>query len=531
MIQLYYYPGNASLAVHIVLEELGVPFSLELVDRANAAHKSPEYLKLNPNGLIPVLVDGDLVCTRRSPSACISPTRTRARLAPPLGTHERAHFYKWFVWCSNTLQAMLMHYFTASEWSTKGDKRRRPGESARLRPHRGRCSISSTRTREPWAGLLLGASYTAVDPFAMLMGRGRAGSRVRRAACRILGRTAARAGAPAVHARSRPRSWRRRLSSVRRVRDLQCVDARGAMRDQNNNREGCVMRLLQLKDDAGPRPCRPRRRRQDHARSFRGYEGVLELARDAIRRGVRLDDLARVSKVDLRLDYDAVERAGQCAVRSIIRIRAPHRFGDRAYAPQERQRARRDASWRRAGAARAGDSDSMRMYRMGVESGKPAAGRPGVAPEWFYKGDGSIIVPPGAPLTMPSFAMTGARRRRSLVSTSSTTKACLGGSGFRASATSSRTTSSKGRIICTPALRSCANARWGRRSCWAIFPIRCRGLRGCCAPAKRCGKGDFQSGEGPHGSFHREPRAPPLQAPACSAGPGSSIATSSAPPR
>src|SRR5215212_7463023 len=61
MIQLYYYPGNASLAVHILLEELGVPFSLHLVDRANAAHKSPEYLKLNPNGSIPVLVDGDLV--------------------------------------------------------------------------------------------------------------------------------------------------------------------------------------------------------------------------------------------------------------------------------------------------------------------------------------------------------------------------------------------------------------------------------------------------------------------------------------
>jgi hypothetical protein len=60
-----------------------------------------------------------------------------------------------------------------------------------------------------------------------------------------------------------------------------------------------------------------------------------------------------------------------------------------------------------AGAARAGDSDSMRMYRMGVERGRPAAGRPGVAPEWFYKGDGSIIVPPGEPLTMPSFAMTG----------------------------------------------------------------------------------------------------------------------------
>ncbi len=62
---------------------------------------------------------------------------------------------------------------------------------------------------------------------------------------------------------------------------------------------------------------------------------------------------------------------------------------------------------RTAGAERTGDSDSMRMFRMGVEGGKPAAGKIGVQPEWFYKGDGSIIVPPGTPLTMPAFAVTG----------------------------------------------------------------------------------------------------------------------------
>jgi glutathione S-transferase len=61
MIQLHYFPGNASMTPHILLEELGVPFELQFVDRSAGAHKSPDYLKLNPNGLIPVLVDGDLV--------------------------------------------------------------------------------------------------------------------------------------------------------------------------------------------------------------------------------------------------------------------------------------------------------------------------------------------------------------------------------------------------------------------------------------------------------------------------------------
>ncbi|MFO1200702.1 MAG: glutathione S-transferase N-terminal domain-containing protein [Burkholderiaceae bacterium] len=61
MLRLHYYPGNASLTPHVLLEELGVPYEPVLVDRTRDAHKSPEYLRLNPNGQIPVLVDGELV--------------------------------------------------------------------------------------------------------------------------------------------------------------------------------------------------------------------------------------------------------------------------------------------------------------------------------------------------------------------------------------------------------------------------------------------------------------------------------------
>jgi hypothetical protein len=59
-------------------------------------------------------------------------------------------------------------------------------------------------------------------------------------------------------------------------------------------------------------------------------------------------------------------------------------------------------------AAAAGHAtDSMRMFLEGVEGGKPAPGSEGQQPEWFYKGDGSIIVSPGAPLAMPGFARDG----------------------------------------------------------------------------------------------------------------------------
>ncbi len=52
-------------------------------------------------------------------------------------------------------------------------------------------------------------------------------------------------------------------------------------------------------------------------------------------------------------------------------------------------------------------SDSMKMFRMGLEAGRPAAGQVGVQPEWFYKGNGHSAVAPGAALTSPGFALDG----------------------------------------------------------------------------------------------------------------------------
>jgi hypothetical protein len=52
-------------------------------------------------------------------------------------------------------------------------------------------------------------------------------------------------------------------------------------------------------------------------------------------------------------------------------------------------------------------SDSMKMFRMGLEGGKPQDGQVGVQPEWFYKGDGRSIVAPERPLPSPEFALDG----------------------------------------------------------------------------------------------------------------------------
>jgi len=170
---LHYYPGNASFAPHVLLHEIGVPFELKRVERTEGAHKHPEYLKLNPNGLIPVLVDGDLVLYETA-AICLhlADAHPGAALAPPLGTRERAHYYKWMVWLTNTPQAMLKHYFYPERMVDDGDAAAARQVKAHAQSQVGamlqQIDDQLAAHGGPW---LLGEHYSAVDPLAFLLCR------------------------------------------------------------------------------------------------------------------------------------------------------------------------------------------------------------------------------------------------------------------------------------------------------------------------------------------------------------------------
>ena len=173
MIELHYFPGNASMVPHIVLEELGVPFTLKLVDRTANAHKAADYLRMNPNGLIPVLVDGDLVLYETA-AICLHlvDSHPGAGLAPALGTRERAHFYKWLVWMTNTLQATLLLYFYPERWVDEGNSAG-AGEikahaEARIGALLEQLDDALAAHGAPW---LLGRDYSALDPLAFVLCR------------------------------------------------------------------------------------------------------------------------------------------------------------------------------------------------------------------------------------------------------------------------------------------------------------------------------------------------------------------------
>ena len=173
MKKLFYYPSNASMAPHIVLEETGQPFELALVDRTQGAHKSAQYLRLNPNGLIPVLVDGDLVLYETA-AICLhlADTHPASRLAPELGTPARAQFYKWLMWLTNTLQASLILYFYPERWvdadNAAGARQVRAHAEEKIAALLDQLEAQLDSSGGPW---LLGRQYTVLDPYALMLCR------------------------------------------------------------------------------------------------------------------------------------------------------------------------------------------------------------------------------------------------------------------------------------------------------------------------------------------------------------------------
>ena len=195
MIYLHYFPSNASMIPHILLEELGVPFELVLVDRTQNLHKSADYLKLNPNGKIPTLVQTtpgqpDLVLYE-SAAICLhlSDTNPEAGLAPAVGSHARAHCYKWLLWLSNTFQPDIMMYFYPERYVMSSDPQvvkevsrqaeaRMAGHLAQLDGELARVTQAVTdqvaqpgkesNASGPW---MLGAQFSILDPYLFTLCR------------------------------------------------------------------------------------------------------------------------------------------------------------------------------------------------------------------------------------------------------------------------------------------------------------------------------------------------------------------------
>ena len=143
-----------------------------------------------------------------------------------------------------------------------------------------------------------------------------------------------------------------------------------------------------------------------------GVESIFELVTEALTDSVSLVHLVERRASSERLDYDPIY-AGTSAWRLLVPIDHPEparclvsgtgltHYGSAV--SRDRMHAAADA----AGFASEPLTDSMRMFRAGIDAGRPGSGRCGAAPEWFYKGNGTILRATNEPLVVPGYAEDG----------------------------------------------------------------------------------------------------------------------------
>jgi hypothetical protein len=165
------------------------------------------------------------------------------------------------------------------------------------------------------------------------------------------------------------------------------------------------MLLIQFKDHQGSR-CVGRLEENGKVRPVSGAESTYKLAAEAIARGCGLTELVEERLHGPEHDYDQLLADGS--------LLPPVDHPDPAHCiitgtglTHLGSADTRDAMHKKISGEIETLTDSMKMFRMGLEGGKRNDGKPGIQPEWFYKGNGSILRGCGQPLVMPDFSQDG----------------------------------------------------------------------------------------------------------------------------
>lgn len=170
VIDLYFMPGAASLSTHVLLEEVGAPYRLVRVTKEDGKVDPPELERLNPHRRVPTMVDGDLVLYEAIACAMhLADTHPRAGLAPAPGTAERAHFYRWLAYLTNTVQAGFMIFFYPERYTA--DPAAAPAVEAQAAAALGEMRDLLEGELEAGGPYLLGERFSAADVYLFMLTR------------------------------------------------------------------------------------------------------------------------------------------------------------------------------------------------------------------------------------------------------------------------------------------------------------------------------------------------------------------------
>jgi glutathione S-transferase len=105
--KLYEFGPSRAIRVRWTLQELGVDFDTTIVNMMAGEHRSPEFLKINPAGKLPALVDGDLVLTESVAIVLYLAEKYSERGLIPEALGQRAEFFRWLLFTTTELEQPL----------------------------------------------------------------------------------------------------------------------------------------------------------------------------------------------------------------------------------------------------------------------------------------------------------------------------------------------------------------------------------------------------------------------------------------
>lgn len=120
---LYWDVFTSSLAAHVTLLELDVPFTMVRIDTEAKEHRQPEYLRINPNGLMPAvqLPDGRTLGETAAILLALGERHPEANLVPALDDADRPRFLQWLIALATTGHTTLRRHSSPDLYTTRHD--------------------------------------------------------------------------------------------------------------------------------------------------------------------------------------------------------------------------------------------------------------------------------------------------------------------------------------------------------------------------------------------------------------------------
>lgn len=165
MYKLYWCPFTASLAPMAVLEELGVEYEAVLIETSRGQHRSPDYLAINPCGLVPAMTlpDGRTIFEAAAMVIYLCDLHPEADLAPAPDDPLRPAYLQWMLYLADTPQPNYRRLYYPERFASDSESVREKGVEALLNDWR---IVEEAMEDKDW---LLGNRFSACDIYMLML--------------------------------------------------------------------------------------------------------------------------------------------------------------------------------------------------------------------------------------------------------------------------------------------------------------------------------------------------------------------------